>query len=614
MQEVSQAWKEAHKQLLLPETKVELTLSIADVASMNELRGLIMSDLEEELSNPEHVFGSTKIGDVPKRAILERNTWLLDGSRNVVDKKENYKGIGYVFPFTNSAWGYPGMMLYLNGYWNKTDRVYDSKAIPGITIVWDSENGHYPTHVHVEYFDSPGGTYHGKTITDNSSIVTKIDLEIPKGWVSISIYGAGELGEGITYGMAHPDRRIRIDRIYLGQELAFDKDMILSYSHEQTGDPLSFEVSTGRIEFTIDNTQTNWNMLSPTGIEKYFFDQYPISVRYGMEVNGATEWIKGGTFYLSEWSVAPDGFSSSFAAEDVFGFLRNKNYSRLGITAKAIRSTYCYSDLENATRVDESRLLSGSTWLVNDAGLGVTSRTSTSRVPMLYVHIDGDWYEWAVASDMNITTSTKIGDLVREAYDSSGVSATVPSMFNATIDNIAGPYFVDQTPISEILQKCANVVACGLWQTRDGVLRMQPVNTTLSDYTIPMFLAYSHPKIELTKPLKDVEIVRHSLYCNGNNIQTVYDVGQSGETIVMDNTYLVDSSVEQGLAESITAFWKSRTIVSGDFRADPRLDLFDIVTVETKYGELTPVVITSIKYNYNGAFRGTYTGRIIDMG
>lgn len=607
MQEVSQAWKEAHKQMLLPETNVELSLSIADIATMNDPAQFDCSAVEE-MSDLENLLGRPKLDDVPKRALLERNTWLLDGSRSVIDEKENYKAIGAVFVHEDEYGDTQRTFVRVYGHDNGEDWV--GKAIPGLTIVWDSENERFPKVIQIYFRGWNSVDLATVEITDNNSVVSKIDMEVPDGWnwfdirTDLSVY---------TGSWSHPDCRPRIDRIYLGQELVFDKNQILSYSHEQTGDPLSSEISTNRIEFVLDNTETNWNMLAPVGIEKYFFDQYPISVRYGMEVGGVTEWIKGGTFYLSEWRVSPDGFSSSFVAEDVFCFLRNKDYSRLGITATANKATSCYKDL-NGTPGDLSTIPAGTSWLITDAAMGVTSESSKVLVPMLLVHLEPGWDEWVVASDMTVNTSTSIGSLVRSAYESSSVSASVPAAFDSFIDGVSGPYLVEETPISEVLQKCANVASCGLWQNRDGELVMQPVDTTLSDYTIPMFLAYSHPKIELTKPLKDIVLIYYSLYDNEENTSITYPVGESGETIQVDNPYLIasDSSREE-LCQRIVDGWKHRTIVSGEFRADPRLDLFDVVTVETKYGNISPVIVTSIKYNYNGSFRGTYVGRIIDV-
>jgi hypothetical protein len=53
-------------------------------------------------------------------------------------------------------------------------------------------------------------------------------------------------------------------------------------------------------------------------------------------------------------------------------------------------------------------------------------------------------------------------------------------------------------------------------------------------------------------------------------------------------------------------------MLKGDFRADPRLELFDVISVESKYGMISPVMITYIKYTYNGSFHGTFEGKVLD--
>jgi hypothetical protein len=66
------------------------------------------------------------------------------------------------------------------------------------------------------------------------------------------------------------------------------------------------------------------------------------------------------------------------------------------------------------------------------------------------------------------------------------------------------------------------------------------------------------------------------------------------------------------IADWVKETIEPRKIVTGEFRADPRLDLYDIVSVESKYGSIDWVVITDIKYTYSGSFRASYTGHVIN--
>lgn len=78
---------------------------------------------------------------------------------------------------------------------------------------------------------------------------------------------------------------------------------IISYSHEQSGDLLTGAIPKHSIEFTVNNIDGRWNPSNPTGLEKYLSERQKLIVRYGMDVDGTIEWIKAGTFYLSEWSA-----------------------------------------------------------------------------------------------------------------------------------------------------------------------------------------------------------------------------------------------------------------------------------------------------------------------
>jgi hypothetical protein len=90
------------------------------------------------------------------------------------------------------------------------------------------------------------------------------------------------------------------------------------------------------------------------------------------------------------------------------------------------------------------------------------------------------------------------------------------------------------------------------------------------------------------------------------------DVFSAGEVQTLGNDFVNTEAHAQKVAAWIRDILVSRKTVTGEFRADPRIDLYDVVSVESKYGTLTPVVVTNITYTYNGSFRGSYTGRVLE--
>ena len=138
-------------------------------------------------------------------------------------------------------------------------------------------------------------------------------------------------------------------------------------------------------------------------------------------------------------------------------------------------------------------------------------------------------------------------------------------------------------------------------------MRIEPLNTTLTDYIIGtmengLSNAYEHPEFTLSKELKAVRV---------NSGQGGAVNSDAGAVLEVSNPLIVDESTANAVAIWCMEHLKGRKTLSGSFRADPRLDVLDKVTVISKYSS-NPVYITNIKYTYGGAFRGTYEGRVAE--
>jgi hypothetical protein len=162
--------------------------------------------------------------------------------------------------------------------------------------------------------------------------------------------------------------------------------------------------------------------------------------------------------------------------------------------------------------------------------------------------------------------------------------------------------------IAEVLQKVAHMACCVLYQDRDGIMRLEPRNQLLRDYEITQDLSYSHPEFEITKPLKAVD-VRY-----GENEHLSLPVGTVGEVQTVDNDFVQTAADAHRVATATAELLKGRKTISGEFRADPRLDATDLITVESKFATNT-VIISEIEYSTTGGgFRGRFTGRLVENG
>lgn len=157
--------------------------------------------------------------------------------------------------------------------------------------------------------------------------------------------------------------------------------------------------------------------------------------------------------------------------------------------------------------------------------------------------------------------------------------------------------------VAVILQMVANAGQCVMYQDRDGILRIEKHKQARSDYEITQNISYAHPERTLTKPPYSVTI--------NNGMAGWSALLGSGESIEISNPVITQNA-------AVVCNWavdilQNRNLIRGSYRPDPRLDVLDIITVESKYSNSFTAAVTEIKYEYNGAFRGEYVGREIGV-
>ena len=505
---VSNAWKDIQARLLLPETHIEIDCSVTEVDVQNGI---------EIFGTDEAVFSNTisaKYEDIEaiKYATNELNLWALDGSFSIAPDSGPYANIGYTSDIDS------------NGSITVKLKELHSSITSGVTITWGGRHDEYPSSFTITAKNGNEVVYHYKVV-DNTDQVSEIFSKI-QNYDSITI---------TVNEWCLPYRRVRIEKFIIGNMLTFNKGDIFSYTHEQTGHLNSGELPKNSISFTLNNTDGRWDPGNPIGMEQYLSERQRLKVRYGLDVNGTIEWIKAGTFYLSEWRIPSNGLEASFVARDVFEYLLNETYPTNG------------------------------------------NRSGT------------------------------LNELISEAFESAGVPDDVTKLVDESLQKYSATIPDGEYTCAEIVQMCANAAGCVVYQDREGELHIEPLNKVHSGVNIPLTLSYSHPEIELSKPLRSVSVS----YVNGGPY--VFQVGNSGETQTVSNPLVVDETQAQLVAEWVKDTLVTRKTVKGEYRADPRLDVFDIVAVASKYGDLQNVALTSIKYTFNGSFRGEYTGRLLEV-
>lgn len=307
MQTVSQTWKtEQAKKLIEAESFVNVTLVVGDPSAKPDATA--SDNGHEAISDTAGTTKSTD--DLPKRyATLERNLWMLNGTFECIPNGPNYGYNGYV---GNVLSGADGSYTTIPTITISFSAVHQA-VIPGITITWGSAyDGEFADTYRVSWYS--GSTQVDiHTVEENKQLVSVFPYDI-QGYDKIVI-------EVLKWNK--PSRRARISNIIIGVERSYKKGDLFKYSHSMFVDPLSAELPKSEVTFEVTNLNGEYNPDNTSGVNKYFMERQTVLVKYGYRFGNEIEWIKAGTFFLSEWECPQNGITASFTARDGLEYMTN---------------------------------------------------------------------------------------------------------------------------------------------------------------------------------------------------------------------------------------------------------------------------------------------------
>ena len=158
---------------------------------------------------------------------------------------------------------------------------------------------------------------------------------------------------------------------------------------------------------------------------------------------------------------------------------------------------------------------------------------------------------------------------------------------------------------AEVLQLVANAAGCVFYIDRQGVLCIEPLSNELKEFTISRRKSYSYPEYTMTKQIKGVTVKY------GDETVVVPDLA-SGVYQTIENPFIVDYYRAVLVGQWTANILRKRVTLSGSFRADPRLDVLDRVTIQHQNSQDSVAVLSNLKFTYNGAWRGSYEARIME--
>ena len=513
---VSDEWKVKQTDRLVPEGFVEIRYWLTDPGVQREA---VATDNEHAYFSKTTQVTSIADKEDPLYATTERNLWVLDGSMELVSDS-TYGDTGYVSgALSNGSGSFDTIQTITLSF----ESVHEN-VLPGMSIVWSDRYDEYATRFRIRAYQ--GSTLLNERLVENNDTVESlVEMDI-SGYDRITV-------EVLAWCL--PYRRARCKEIRLGMVQTIHKEELLGFEHTQSVDLLSGALPKNAVTFRLANVDGRWNPENPTGMEQYLLERQELTVRYGIDIDGTIEWIKAGTFYVSEWQTPSNGLEAIFTARDLIEFL---------------------NDVYTGPRV-------GSLYSIAEAAI------QQANLPL----------------------------------DASG---SVRYRIDSSLANYSTDLTADDTEytIAEILQLAANAACCVMYQNRSGILCIEPLRTTYSGYAVTQHISYSHPEYIISKELKAVDV---------NEGLKVIENAPSGEVQTVRNPLIQLEQQADMVGGWIAQYLKSRKMISGTFRADPRLDALDTIAVESKYGLNNAVILTDLTYTFSGAFHGKYIGRVVEF-
>lgn len=352
-----------------------------------------------------------------------------------------------------------------------------------------------------------------------------------------------------------PYRRARIESVTMGLTVYIGKSDVLSAEQSMTSDTLSFTLPDDSFKFDIDNVDERWNPDNPSGVYSYLTERQRVNVKYAFKIGDSYEWHLVGTYFMSEWTTPQNGISASFTARCLIDFMGNK------FNPSAI-SGYTYGDTISLYDLAYEAF--------EQAGLPIDADSSV---------------KWNIADELD------------------DIDIVIPYTTREEGEQTINEYAFDYT-CAEVVQYCANAGCAVIRPNVEGDVCIVMPDTAVSDYYIDQFVAYNNGEYETMKALADINI---------NNGEYRYPqsgvINAGGEEQGISNP-LIQSSQYATVCAWMADMLGKRKNISGEFRADPRLQPLDTITNLNKYA-MNQVYITDVKWTYNGAFRGTYSGKVL---
>lgn len=511
-------------ELLDIEAYEDASFTVSDEASISRLTQVI-----------------NKIRDMSyKYATFEPNTFLLDGT-SYIPPTEN-QGDSELGWWSDVISGADSVYAIQPSIEFNFTQVHSSM---GLTLTFDTQGNQYPSEFKIEVFDATDVLINTTTVTDNTSLVYYYNQPLDNyKRILLTFIKSSE-----------PFRRVRLVEVDFGIVHEYSGETLMSMRIIEEMDLLSSTVPSNEMEFVLDNSDQQFNILNPNGVYRFLKMGQEMSAQIGLLIGEEKyEWIDMGKFYLDTWTVDEGAMTSTFVGHDLFTSLDTVMYTN------SLQNTNLYDlakDVFNKANITNYEI---DPKLKDRATLGFVDELSVREALQLI----------AIAG-ISVLKQNRSGVLVFEQLDQ--LKAETGFI------NFTGP------------------------DTFAGMVVPQ-VDIDYSFAGISFESAYEVPKINLADQVASITFIINDGSETPPKSKYVNPVYTSGVAYEIDNPLINSFPHAEWVANWMFREYNLIAESEANWRQNPALECRDVIIIEDSFGNDKKSRITRQEYNFAGYLEG----------
>ena len=280
--------------------------------------------------------------------------------------------------------------------------------------------------------------------------------------------------------------------------------------------------------------------------------------------------------------------------------------------------------------------INGGTLFISDVSFDARERTATIKFSDIlqflnaeYTGTKDDWADEIIPAAISQAVASKSVPLT-----------TIPYQFDEELTYFWQLKIPDGLTIAETLQVCANACNCVLYVDRDSKIHIEQIDRTPKEYNLSRDVQYVNPSLYKEKSINSVLLK----YYDTNSQLDSYEYrreGQIGSQQTVSNPAIQFVFNAMSVARrTYRVLQENRTVISGEYRCDPRIDIFDCIPIasavrfitindleemtlnsiedmtineiETGYTDVGTYCMTSLEMTFTGSWHGRFTARAVD--